>query len=165
MVREFEEEEPVLVFPGEMRQVYSNLIANAIEASEPGGRIVVRLHRSKRWNGKDTAGMRVLVADNGCGMQEHVRAKLGQPFYTTKGQRGTGLGLWVSRTILQRYGAEMRLRSSVAPERHGTTFSVFVPFVHRARVVEIAAPGAKVGDGQPGNGEAGELIRLRASSS
>jgi signal transduction histidine kinase len=163
--RQFGEEQAVVVFPGEMRQVYSNLIANAIEASEPGGRLVVRIHRSRRWNGKAVDGMRVLVSDNGCGIPDHVRTKLGQPFYTTKGQSGTGLGLWVSRSILQRYGAEMRLRSSIAPAYHGTTFSVFVPFVHRARVVEMALVGSKPGEASPVIMEPVDVVRLRASSS
>jgi len=68
----------------------------------------------------------VSIADDGSGIGPEIRARLGEPFFTTKGQSGTGLGLWVTRSILSRYGGEMRLHSSVG-ERHGTVFSIFLP--------------------------------------
>jgi signal transduction histidine kinase len=69
----------------------------------------------------------VVIADSGVGIPAEVRRRIGQPFFTTKGQRGTGLGLWVSRAIVHRCHGEIQLRSSTAPERHGTTFSIFLP--------------------------------------
>jgi hypothetical protein len=69
-----------------------------------------------------------------------VQRRLGEPFFTTKGQRGTGLGLWVTRAIVERYGGEMQLRSSVDARRHGTVFSIFLPTNLRPRMVEPHAP-------------------------
>ena len=164
VVRRFESEEPVLLFPGEMRQVYANLIANAIEATADGGRIVIRLRRSRRYasRGGSVEGMSVLVADNGSGIAEDVRHKLGQPFFTTKGQHGTGLGLWVSHSIVRRYGGDMHLRSSTSMTRHGTSFRIFMPLNLGPQVVPSAPAEPRVSsDGAfPLEG-----IRLRASRS
>jgi hypothetical protein len=76
------------------------------------------------------------VGDNGSGIPPEVQHRLGEPFFTTKGQRGTGLGLWVTRSIIQRYGGEIQLRSSVHPERHGTVFSMFLPTNLRPQMVD-----------------------------
>lgn len=127
VVRQYETYEPVTVYPGEMRQVISNLISNAIEATGDKGRIVIRIRSGRRWAGRDGRGLRLSVGDNGSGIPEDVRTQLGQPFFTTKGQSGTGLGLYVTRSILGRYGGSLQLRSSVSETRHGTVFSIFLP--------------------------------------
>ena len=127
VVRQYETTEPVTVFPGEMRQVLSNLISNAIEATAPRGRIVIRIRAARRWSGRGTRGLRVSIGDNGTGIPASLRRRLGEPFFTTKGQGGTGLGLWVTNSILKRYGGNMQLRSSISPVRHGTVFSLFLP--------------------------------------
>lgn len=127
VVRQYETTEPITVFPGEMRQVLSNLISNAIEATASRGRIVIRIRATRRWAGRETRGLRLSIGDNGTGIPAEVRRRLGEPFFTTKGQSGTGLGLWVTRSILHRYGGNLQLRSSVSPQRHGTVFSLFLP--------------------------------------
>lgn len=127
VVRQYESHEQITVFPGEMRQVLSNLISNAIEATPDRGRIVIRIRVSRRWSGHGARGLRLSVGDNGSGIPEDVRNRLGEPFFTTKGQSGTGLGLWVTQSILGRYGGSLQLRSSVTPGRHGTVFSIFLP--------------------------------------
>ena len=140
--RRYHAEEPVLLFPGELRQVFANLVANAIEATAAGGRIVLRIHRSRRWGrGLGSEGMRVLVADSGCGIAPEARGNLGQPFFTTKGQRGTGLGLWVSHSIVKRYNGEIQLRSSTDADRHGTAFSVFLPLNLGPHMVDTSSSG------------------------
>jgi len=140
--RRYESEEPVLLFPGEMRQVYANLLANAVEATSPGGRIVLRIHRARlRGPGGALEGVCVVVADSGSGIPAGIRQKLGQPFFTTKGQRGTGLGLWVSQSIVKRYGGKIKLRSSTAARRHGTTFNIFMPLNLGPQMVELNASG------------------------
>ena len=110
-----------------MRQVLSNLISNAIEATASRGRIVIRIRAAHRWAGRETRGLRLSIGDNGTGIPAEVRRRLGEPFFTTKGQSGTGLGLWVTRSIVHRYGGNLQLRSSVSPQRHGTVFSLFLP--------------------------------------
>jgi signal transduction histidine kinase len=140
--RQYESNESVIVFPGEMRQVLSNLIANAIEATQPGGALTFRIRSTRNWSDHGVHGVRLSVADNGQGMSAEVRTRLGEPFFTTKGQHGTGLGLWVTRSILNRYGGNLQLRSSVAPERHGTVFSMFLPTNMRPQAVAPREPGA-----------------------
>jgi two-component system, NtrC family, sensor kinase len=153
VVRQFESSEKVTVFPGEMRQVLSNLIANAIEATEPGGRITFRIRSARNWSDQGVRGIRLSISDSGAGMPASVRKRLGEPFFTTKGQHGTGLGLWVTRSILNRYGGSLQLRSSVDPNRHGTVFSMFLPTNMRPQMVQPrnnapnpSLPGAEAGD-------------------
>lgn len=134
--RSYDCREEALVFPGEMRQVLSNLVTNAIEASAMNGRLRLRVRLSHSWSDPGVRGIRVAVGDNGAGIPAHVQRRLGEPFFTTKGQRGTGLGLWVTRSIIERYGGEMQLRSSTAPARHGTVFSLFLPTNLGPRVVD-----------------------------
>jgi signal transduction histidine kinase len=111
---------------GEIRQVLSNLIANAIDALPEGGRIVfhardaVEHHTGRR-------GVRISVADNGAGMTATVRSRIFEPFYTTKELNGTGLGLWISTEIVYRHKGTLTVRSTRHPRRHGTVFSLFLP--------------------------------------
>jgi two-component system, NtrC family, sensor kinase len=135
IIRQYETREKVMVFPGEMRQVLANLISNALEATSPRGRIVIRIRSARRWSGRNVRGLRLSIGDNGSGIPAEVSAHLGEPFFTTKGQNGTGLGLWVTRSILKRYGGSLQLRSSVSPARHGTVFSLFLPSSPRPVVV------------------------------
>ncbi|GGH01429.1 sensor histidine kinase [Silvibacterium dinghuense] len=141
--REFETAETVKVLPGEMRQVFSNLIANSIEATAPGGRLRLRLRSARNWADQGVQGLRISVADTGSGMPAEVRSRIGEPFFTTKGAQGTGLGLWVSRSILHRYGGGLQLRSSVSGAHHGTVFSVFLPTNMRPQAV-VASRAASV---------------------
>ncbi len=83
-------------FPGEMRQVFSNLIINGLEAVGEAGQLKLHVFESRDWAQPERRGVRVVIADNGSGIpREHAR-RIFEPFYTTKGERGTGLGLWVS---------------------------------------------------------------------
>lgn len=124
IARHYESRERVLMLPGEMRQVLSNLISNAVEASAPHGRVIVRIHEASYWTrqGRER-GLRLSIADDGPGIPADVRKRLGQPFFTTKGQGGTGLGLWVTQSILSHYGSNLQVRSSVEPAQHGTVCS------------------------------------------
>ena len=116
----------VVCLEGEMRQVVNNLVRNALDAmSVEGGRLLVRLHpechpRSQRM------GVRVTVADTGEGISPDIRTRLFEPFQTTKEQTGTGLGLWVSKGIVEKHGGRIRMRSRRG-ERHGTVFAVWLP--------------------------------------
>jgi PAS domain S-box-containing protein len=117
----------ILALPGELRQVFANLVGNAIEVVDgQRGKIRVHAFSSRDWR-RGQAGLRVVVADNGPGIPDEIRGKIFDPFFTTKGEGGTGLGLWVSADIIRKYEATMRLRSSTRPGRSGTCFSVFFP--------------------------------------
>ena len=113
-------------FENDIRQVLNNLIANAIDAMRTGGRLVVRAHDA-RHPVLGTQGVRIAVADSGSGMSPETRQRLFEPFYTTKGLNGTGLGLWISQEIVARHAGELRVRSSQDELGHGTVFTLFLP--------------------------------------
>jgi len=117
----------ILCFENDIRQVLNNLIANAIDAMRQGGRLLVRAHETTQ-HSTGRRGVRMTIADTGHGMPEAVRRRLFQPFYTTKGLHGTGLGLWISEGIVKRHRGRMEVRSCQDPVRHGTVFTLFLPF-------------------------------------
>jgi PAS domain S-box-containing protein len=117
-------------FPAELRQVFSNLISNAAEATGRGGQVWVTIsaeHAGANPNGKRSeSGATVRVRDNGPGIDEEIQPQLFQPFFTTKGENGTGLGLWVSRGIVNKHGGTITIQSDLTGQAHGTTVSVFL---------------------------------------
>ncbi len=118
----------ILVLPGELRQIIANLVGNAIEAvGSRRGTITLRAYESQDRR-RGLPGLRVLVADDGPGIPEHVRTKIFEPFFTTKCESGTGLGLWIASDILRKYDGTLRMRSCTQPDRSGTCFSLFLPF-------------------------------------
>ncbi|MFZ2021320.1 MAG: PAS domain S-box protein [Terracidiphilus sp.] len=117
----------------EMRQVFSNLIRNAIDAVEFGGEIRVRVRAS------DDGNWRISVADNGRGIPPEARERLFQPFVTTKGNTGNGLGLWISRGIVEKHGGQIRARSAVIGGRPWTVFSVELPCANVVAKERMAA--------------------------
>ena len=119
---------PVLCFEGEIRQVLSNLIGNAIDAMHGrGGTLFIR-GRDGRDRRTGKSGMVVTVADTGSGMSESTQAKLFDAFFTTKGAGGTGLGLWLSKEILDRHSGTITSKSRERPELSGTVFAIFLPY-------------------------------------
>ncbi len=126
-------ERPAECFEGEIRQVLSNFISNAIDAMQPrGGRLVLRSRESTNWK-TGQQGLVLTVADTGLGVSPEHQKKIFDAFYTTKGIGGTGLGLWVSKEIIERHHGAIRFRSSQKPEHQGTIFSVFLPFAAVSR--------------------------------
>lgn len=120
--------ESVRCFEGEIRQVLSNLINNAIDAvDEKEGRVMLRTRAGTDWS-TGRRGLVFTVADTGVGMPPSVLRRVFEPFYTTKGVVGTGLGLWVSQEIVQRHCGAIHVRSSRAGLRSGTVFTMFLPF-------------------------------------
>jgi len=114
-------------FAGELRQLFSNLILNAVDAMDEGGRLTLHVERSHEWSNGRRPGARVTVADNGSGIPPSHMARIFEPFYTTKGDSGTGLGLWLSYGIVQKHGGWIRVRSRTTSGASGTVFSVFLP--------------------------------------
>ena len=103
--------------PGELRQVFSNLLSNAIDAAPAGSQVRIRV--------KNTGdNMQVSIADCGRGIPPSARAQIFEPFFTTKKDVGTGLGLWITREIIQNHGGTIRFRSQVGGARSGTVFVV-----------------------------------------
>jgi signal transduction histidine kinase len=119
---------PVLCYEGEIRQVLSNLISNAIDAMHPrGGRLLMRSREATDWK-TGRKGVILTVADTGSGMSPQTSAKIFEPFFTTKDIGGTGLGLWVSHEIVERHGGTLTVRSSQREGLSGTVFTLFLPF-------------------------------------
>ena len=141
--RQYRDVPPVQAYEGEIRQVLANFIGNAIDAMHrDGGRLTLR-SSSGRDPATGTEGIYVTVADTGCGMDAATRARIFEPFFSTKGMTGTGLGLWVSQTILEKHGGRVFVRSHV---RHrpdgpgGTVFRIFLPLQSSG----IAAPHSEL---------------------
>jgi PAS domain S-box-containing protein len=103
---------------GEIRQVLVNLASNAIDAVPPGGRIRL-IARSVDADGRPMTELR--VEDNGCGIDPAHLTRIFEPFFSTKGMHGTGLGLWVSKSIVEKCGGSIRVESQREPEGHSYT--------------------------------------------
>jgi len=123
--KQFLTEAQISAFPAEMRQVASNLISNAIDAVEPGGYIAVTVEDVLTKNSRP--GVALVVVDNGSGISKPDIGKLFRPFFTTKGENGTGLGLWITHGIISKHGGHIEVVSDTSAERHGTTFRVIFP--------------------------------------
>jgi PAS domain S-box-containing protein len=125
-------------YPVELKQVFLNLIANAIQAMPNGGRLRIRLCHSSDWQ-TGRSGVRVSIFDTGVGiLPEHAR-KIFEPFFSTKDAKGTGLGLWISKGIVQKYEGTIRFRSMRSGNGNVTCFSVFVPAIAASETPEKAA--------------------------
>ncbi len=112
---------------GDLRQILNNLVGNAVDAMrEKGGVITIRTAPAKDPQ-SGIVGFRISVSDTGHGMSRSIKSQIFEPFYTTKGSRGSGLGLWISHSIAKRHGGRLNVRSRTDDGWRGTTFSLFVP--------------------------------------
>jgi len=111
-------------FPGQLTQIFSNLIRNAAEAAPQGSEVVVRV-RSICRRGRE--GTRITIHDHGYGIPPEVRKQMFDPFFTTKELKGSGLGLWVSKNLVMKHNGTIRFRTSTRNGASGTTFEVFLP--------------------------------------
>ena len=124
--KECDEDVQVIAVAGELRQVFANLLVNSLDAISEKGTIALRISRSAAWNGGGRY-VRFTIADNGAGISENAKQQVFDALFTTKGAIGTGLGLWVSKQIIDKHGGTIRLRSSTAKSRRGTAFSILLP--------------------------------------
>ena len=120
VVKELAEEAVAEVHSGEVLQVVSNLLANALEALPENGTIRLRLKRSKGY-------VRIIIVDNGRGVPRHLLTRIFEPFFTTKEEQGTGLGLALSKKIIESHGGCVRIRSRVQAGSSGTLFRIVLP--------------------------------------
>lgn len=116
----------VTCYEGEIRQILNNLVGNAIDSMKTGGKLVIRTRDSRSWK-SGAAGVRIVVADTGHGMPPDVKKRVFEPFYTTKGINGTGLGLWIARGIVDKHNGMLQIYSGTRPSKSGTVFSLFLP--------------------------------------
>jgi signal transduction histidine kinase len=115
----------------ELKQVLSNLIVNAIEASAGSGGIWVRTANARDWRKGGVSGVRIVIGDNGCGIDAESGSHIFEPFFTTKPEMGTGIGLWVTKSLIEKQGGYIQFRSRKG-EKPGTVMSVFLPGVKEA---------------------------------
>jgi len=128
VLREYTPGAELRAFGGELRQLFANLIGNAVDAMPRGGRLRVRVRPARAWFGNHgVAGVRVTIADTGAGMPEEIRRRIFEPFFTTKEATGTGLGLWVSEEIVLKHAGALHVRSKTTPPS-GTVFTIFFPY-------------------------------------
>jgi signal transduction histidine kinase len=116
----------VLSTPGELRQILANIIGNATDAMRQGGCLTIRISNRKQWQ-RTGCCVQLTIADNGTGIPPDVLPTIFEPFVTTKGETGTGLGLWVTSEIVKKNGWKIRVRSSRDPGHRGTVFSLVIP--------------------------------------
>ncbi len=119
----------IVCMESEVRQVFSNLVSNAIDAMHglDDSRLHIRTREATDWRNGRT-GVCITVADNGAGMSAEIVKSIYTAFFTTKGDRGTGLGLWISSEIIVRHHGHLRVRSSSRLGRSGTIFALFLPY-------------------------------------
>lgn len=113
-------------FPHQLRQMCSNLLLNAADAMPSGGKIYARIAASHEW--KDhRRGLRLTFADTGSGIAAKNLSRIWDPFFTTKGAAGNGIGLSLVKNTVQKHRGVLRVRSSTRAGHSGTVFSIFLP--------------------------------------
>jgi signal transduction histidine kinase len=125
--KDFRECRPIFAMAGELRQLIVNLVGNALDAMVGGGTLKIRITNTREYSNGARPGIRLTVGDTGSGIHPEIKKKLFEPFVSTKGDTGTGLGLWVSSGIVQKHGGTIQVKSSATSPVTGTVFSVFLP--------------------------------------
>lgn len=125
--KRFAHDTEVCGFPGEIRQIFANLVANAIDAMPVEGRLTIKVAPSCEWSLPRRSGVRFTILDNGPGIPPEQLQEIFEPFYTTKKDIGTGLGLWLTQNLVRKHSGTIRVRSVANSARSGTAFSIFFP--------------------------------------
>jgi PAS domain S-box-containing protein len=137
VVKEYHAAPPIYALRGELHQVVSNLVSNAIDAQTQGGEL--RLTLLAREQDGDR-GVEIRVHDTGSGVPSNILPKLFEPFFTTKASVGTGLGLWVVKQFVQNHSGTVTVESSTNTKDHGTTFVIFLPVAAKPAAEGVAVP-------------------------
>jgi PAS domain S-box-containing protein len=133
VMKDFSVTERISTVAGEIRQVLSNLLSNAVDASRNQGKIMIRTKLAQGRGG--IAGVGITVADTGSGIEPAFKGKIWEPFFTTKKDIGTGLGLWVSKQIMEKHAGSIRFRSN----SKGTVFVIFLPLARAEQPLGVPA--------------------------
>ena len=120
LVKKLPPDAKVRAHPGELLQVVSNLVANAVEALPQKGTLCLRVRKTQK-------EIHMLVVDDGPGIPQAILSKVFDPFFSTKKERGTGLGLAITKSIVERHKGRIKTRSSVRQGRNGTAFRITLP--------------------------------------
>jgi PAS domain S-box-containing protein len=120
----------ISVSRGEVLQIFSNIIANAIDAMKEGGRLFIALRKTTALDGD---GIRIVIRDEGVGIIPENVEKIFEPFFTTKGNMGTGIGLWVTKQLVESRGGQISVTSSTGVGKSGTAVTIHLPFAAPVR--------------------------------
>ena len=115
----------IRVRPGEIVQILSNLIANAVDAMPHSGKLSISITQAMK---ADREGLQIVVSDTGHGIRRENLGRVFEPFFTTKGNLGTGIGLWVAKQLVERHGGHISLSSNTEPGHSGTLLTIYLPF-------------------------------------
>jgi PAS domain S-box-containing protein len=123
---------PLFCFESELRQILTHLVGNAVDSMRGrGGRLQLRTQDATLW-AAGKKGVRITIADDGCGMDKATLARIFEPFFTTKGIGGTGLGLWISQDLVAKNLGLIQVRTSDSQVKHGTVFVMSFPHIEQA---------------------------------
>ena len=128
VTREYQQTEQLICLAADIRQAVGHIVGNAIEASTMGGKLRVRLRPSVTWKLRQRRGLRITIGDSGHGIAKGLLTRIFEPFYTTKGITGTGLGLWITKDLIAKQEGSILVRSSTNARHPGTVVSIFLPF-------------------------------------
>lgn len=117
----------IVICPGQMRQVFSNLLLNAVDAMPVGGTLYTKISKTRECRGQERNGVRITIADTGTGIPAEILSRIREPFFTTKGPDGNGMGLAVVHEIVTQHGGHMKIRSCTKAGESGSVFSIFIP--------------------------------------
>jgi PAS domain S-box-containing protein len=120
----------ISVSQGEILQIFSNVIANAIDAMKAGGKLLISLRKTMAL-GEDS--IQIVIRDNGIGISQENLQRIFEPFFTTKGNLGTGIGLWVTKQLVERRGGQIAITSSTEHGKSGTSVTIYIPFANPKR--------------------------------
>jgi PAS domain S-box-containing protein len=125
VVKQFNDLQKIIVSKGEILQVFTNIIANAVDAMQTGGSLRISLRKTGGGSGE---GIQAVIRDAGEGIPQENLERVFEPFFTTKGNLGTGIGLWVAKQLVERRGGQISLSSGTEKGKSGTSVTVFLPF-------------------------------------
>ena len=121
-------------FPAELRQIFLNLVANAIQAMPNGGILRLHVREATDWRARRRC-IAISILDTGLGIRPEDATQLFQPFFSTKSTKGTGLGLWISKGIVQKYNGRISCRSYRYQEKCATCFQVLLPALETLNLI------------------------------
>ncbi len=135
--RDYKDGVPVIGLKGELRQIFSNLISNAIDAMPHGGTLGLRLVPVPGQEEGKPQGLRIEIRDTGAGISPANLERIFEPFFTTKQDVGTGLGLWITQELIQKHGGRIKVESKTG-ENHGSCFSILLPVKPAAEAASVS---------------------------
>ncbi len=121
----FNDLQKIVVSKGEMLQVFSNVIANAIDAMHHGSSLNIS---TRNLTGSAGDGIQTILRDSGTGIKREHMERIFEPFFITKGELGTGIGLWVARQLIEKRGGQISVANGTEQENSGTTITILLPF-------------------------------------